>query len=202
VTFSMQEGVGFLNVAAAPGESLVTLRRVSVRHANSFFPVFVGGRGMGNATIGGLRVEDLSVADAEARAWLMMEADSNATQWGTLGGTVNVQNPHGCWEQMDGASCAGRPCSQWFAVNCSRTATPLKTDHLEPQDTTHIQIMTWYLSAEEDGNASSRGHHYIDSVVGSSNVQMCCESAPASPTRLRMLSAVSPCQTHTVRGST
>jgi hypothetical protein len=43
-------------------------------------------------------------------------------------------------------------------------------------DASHIQIMTWYLSAEDYGhNASSKGHQLIESVANWSNIQVCCE---------------------------
>jgi hypothetical protein len=124
---SKQEGVALLNIAAPPGETLLTLRNVSVSRVASVFPVFFLARGMGNGTMGGLAVENLAVFDTQVRPWLNAQSNSNATRWGKIGGTVAVHNPQGCsccYSAIDAPVGTCEPCTshgqKWFAVTCEK----------------------------------------------------------------------------------
>ena len=87
----------------------------------SFYPVFIAGRaGLGNRSMAGLGLHDLTVFDKlqPARPWLYMTSDPMATSPWELGGAVAVRSPlgcaggGGCYVEMNGKRCG--PTEPWF----------------------------------------------------------------------------------------
>ena len=167
---SRQESLGVANLVSPPGQELLVLRNVTLRHTvrapspqtcvlftptqyqiniiskfswhllatffaareiimsvlrrwrqASFYPVFIAGRaGLGNRSMAGLGLHNLTVYDKlqPARPWLYMTSDPMATGPWELGGAVAVRSPlgcaggGGCYVEMNGKRCG--PTEPWF----------------------------------------------------------------------------------------